>query len=94
MCECLRHGDGTWHVDECCSWIMDNYHSGNYPDDEATRRIRRNLATEVSILLYRNPWRTRISLQERRELDLEIMDLAGQYPGPAPSAEPNEPPLF
>ena len=28
MCECLRREDGTWHVDECCAWVMDAYHGG------------------------------------------------------------------
>jgi hypothetical protein len=26
MCECLKRADGTWHVDECCAWLMDNWH--------------------------------------------------------------------
>ena len=26
MCECLRREDGTWHVDECCAHVMDNWH--------------------------------------------------------------------
>lgn len=28
MCECAKREDGTWHVDECCAWIMDAYHGG------------------------------------------------------------------
>ena len=28
MCECIRRDDGTWHVDECCAAIMDEYHAG------------------------------------------------------------------
>jgi hypothetical protein len=28
MCECLKREDGTWHVDECCASIMDEYHDG------------------------------------------------------------------
>lgn len=28
MCECLKREDGTWHVDECCAFVMDAYHDG------------------------------------------------------------------
>jgi hypothetical protein len=31
MCECLKRADGTWHVDECCASVMDDYHSGKQP---------------------------------------------------------------
>ena len=31
MCECLRREDGTWHVDECCAWVMEDYHGKGWP---------------------------------------------------------------
>ena len=33
MCECLRREDGTWHVDECCAWVMDELHDGKRLDE-------------------------------------------------------------
>ncbi len=34
MCECLKRPDGTWHVDECCAWVMDDYHNGVAGNEE------------------------------------------------------------
>ena len=36
MCECLKRADGTWHVDECCAQVMDDFHSGSIGKDIAT----------------------------------------------------------
>lgn len=58
MCECLRREDGTWHVDECCAWVMDEYHNGKRPDltfDEAAR-IAERVAT-ADDAPYREPER-------------------------------------
>lgn len=30
MCECLQNSDGTWHVDECCAWVMDQFHRDGF----------------------------------------------------------------
>jgi len=43
MCECLRRNDGTWHVDECCAHVMEEYHSGGYDRSTIGRMIKAKL---------------------------------------------------
>lgn len=54
MCECLQRPDGTWHVDECCAHIMNDYHDGKLtvPEDVAALRAAANkLAKAVKKLI-------------------------------------------
>lgn len=49
MCECVKREDGTWHVDECCASIMDEYHSGTGWVEER-ERLRSEMLSIIDAL--------------------------------------------